>query len=51
MEIGTFSIVIGVLLAISETLALIPGVESNGIFQVVWRLLKILAGAKEKEDC
>lgn len=50
MEIGSITIIVGTLLAISEALALIPGVPSNGIFQVLWRLLKILAGEK-KEDC
>lgn len=50
MEVGSIAIIVGALLAISEALALIPGVSSNGIFQVIWRLLKILAGEK-KEDC
>ena len=51
MDMATISLIVGALLAISEALSLIPGVSSNGIFQVVWRLLKILAGEKEKEDC
>jgi len=50
MEVSTIGIIAGALLAISEALSLIPGVSSNGIFQVIWRLLKILAGAKE-EGC
>ena len=49
MEIGTLSIIIGALLAISEALALIPAVNANGIFQMLWNVLKIMAGAK-KED-
>jgi len=48
MEIGTIGIIVGALLAISEALSLIPGISSNGIFQVIWRLLKILAGEKEE---
>lgn len=48
MELGTLSIIIGVLLAISEALSLIPGVASNGIFQVIWRVLKMLAGPKKE---
>lgn len=49
MDFSTISIIIGALLAISEALSLIPGVQSNGIFQVIWRVLKIVAGAKEEE--
>ena len=48
MEWGTITLVVGALLAISEALSLIPGVASNGIFQVFWRLLKILAGEKKE---
>lgn len=50
MDFSTISIIIGALLAISEALSLIPGVQSNGIFQVIWRVLKIVAGAKTEED-
>ena len=50
MEIGTLSIIIGALLAISEALALIPAVKANGIFQMLWNILKITAGAKEEEE-
>lgn len=50
MEVGSITIIIGALLAISEALALIPVVAANGIFQVLWRLLKLLAGDK-REDC
>ena len=48
MELGTLSIIIGVLLAISEALSLIPGVKSNGIFQMLWNMLKIAAGEKRE---
>jgi hypothetical protein len=49
MEVTTISIIIAALLAVSEALSLIPKVQSNGIFQEVWRLLKIVAGAKKEE--
>jgi len=38
--------ILGVLLAVSELLALIPGVRSNGIFDAVYRGLKAL-GSKD----
>ena len=50
MDVTTISIIVGALLAVSEALSLIPSVQSNGIFQVIWRLLKILAGAKKEEN-
>jgi hypothetical protein len=50
MELGTLSIVIGILLAISEALSLIPAVKANGIFQMLWNMLKVAAGGIEKED-
>lgn len=48
MDAVTISIIIGALLAVSEALSLIPGVASNGVFQVLWNVLKLLAGAKEE---
>ena len=50
MDVTTISIIVSALLAVSEALSLIPGVQSNGIFQVVWRVLKIVAGARKEED-
>lgn len=47
MEIGTLTIIIAAALAVSEALALIPAVESNSIFQMFWRILKLLAGEKK----
>jgi len=44
------SIIVAALLAVSEALSLIPGVQSNGIVQVIWRVLKIVAGAKKEEE-
>jgi hypothetical protein len=50
VDVTTISILVSALLAVSEALSLIPGVQSNGIFQVVWRVLKIIAGAKKEEE-
>lgn len=50
MDTVTLSIIVGALLAVSEALSLIPAVRANGIFQVLWRILKAVAGAKEKGD-
>lgn len=36
--------ILGVLLAVSELLALIPGVKSNGIFDAVYKGLKAISG-------
>lgn len=44
MDTLTISIIVGVLLAISEALSLIPAVKANGIFQVFWRCIKAVAG-------
>ena len=40
----TSAVVFGALFAISEVIALIPGVKSNSIFQLVTEALKKLAG-------
>lgn len=40
--------ILGVLLAISELLALIPGVRSNGIFAAIYRGLKSLTSKDGK---
>jgi len=45
----TITLIIGALLAVSEALSLIPQVKANGLFQVLWRILKAVAGEK-KED-
>ena len=50
MDIGTITVIVAAALAISEALALIPGVESNSIFQMVWRILKLLAGEKKDTE-
>lgn len=50
MDATTITIIVGALLAVSEALSLIPAVKANGIFQVLWRILKAVAGEKEKEE-
>lgn len=36
------AMVLGILLALSEALALIPGIKSNSVFQLVFNFLKSL---------
>lgn len=48
METTTLLIIIGAALAVSEALSLISGVKANGIFQLVFNVLKSLAGAVKK---
>jgi len=38
------SLILGALLAISEVMALVPSIKSSGIFDLVYRSLKSLAG-------
>lgn len=47
MDATTISVIVGALLAVSEALSLIPSVRANGVFQMLWNVLKILAGKKE----
>jgi len=49
VDINTITLIIGALLAVSEALSLIPVVKANGVFQVLWRLLKLVAGEKKEE--
>lgn len=44
--IANKAIFLGVALAISEALALIPALKSNSIFQLIVGLVKKLAGSK-----
>jgi len=48
MDIATVSMILAALLAASEALSMIPAVRSNGIFQAVWNVLKMLAGRNKK---
>lgn len=50
METTTIIGIISALLAVSEGLSLIPGLKSNGIFQIVYYILKALVrGIQTKE--
>ena len=48
MEATTLLIIISALLAVSEGLSLIPAVKSNGVFQLVYNLLRVLARVGKK---
>ncbi len=50
MEVKTIAVILAALLAMSETIALIPAIRANSIFQMIWNLLKVLAGKKNKEE-
>jgi hypothetical protein len=38
--------VLGVLFTVSEALSLIPSVKANGVFQLVFRIIRGLSGKK-----
>lgn len=40
------AVVLGVLLSISEALSLIPSIKANGVFQLVFRIIRGLSGKK-----
>ncbi|MBA7570138.1 hypothetical protein ES708_11885 [subsurface metagenome] len=46
MEVKTIAVILAALLAVSEAIALIPAIRANSIFQMIWNLLKVLAGKK-----
>jgi hypothetical protein len=46
MDPMTLSIVLGAALAVSEGLALIPGIKANSIFQLIYNFLKTMTGRK-----
>ena len=48
MDTNTLLIIVAAALAISEALSLIPGIKSNGIFQLIFNILRTLAGAGKK---
>lgn len=50
MEMTTIMAWIAALGAVSEALSLIPGVKANGIFQIVWNILKLIAGENPKKE-
>lgn len=43
---GALTVILGALLGVSEALSLIPGIKSNGIFQLFYNLI---AGALGKD--
>lgn len=43
MNHDTIMIVMGALFAVSEALSLIPKVRANGVFQLLFGILKVLA--------
>ena len=50
MDIETVIGIVTALLAVSEGLALIPGLKSNSVFQIIYFVLKaIVEGIKAKE--
>lgn len=50
MEIQSIIGIVAALLAISEGLALIPGIKSNSLFQIIFFILKAITnGIREKE--
>lgn len=50
MEVTTIMTWIAALGAISEALSLIPGVKANGLFQIIWNVLKIIGGDKTAKE-
>jgi len=48
MDAITFGVIVAACLAVSEALSLIPQVKANGVFQMIWNVLKILAGEKKE---
>ena len=42
-----WGMIVGVLFGLSETLALVPFIKSNSVFQLIYNTLKGLAGKKE----
>jgi len=40
----TITLIVAALFAVSEALALIPAVKSNGVFHLIFNVIKTLAG-------
>lgn len=50
MDINTLTIIVGALAAISEGVALIPGMKANSIFQLIFFVIKaVVNGIKDRE--
>jgi len=41
------ALILGVLLGISEALSLIPSLKANGIFDFIYKILKMFGGKKD----
>ena len=50
MDIETIAIITAAIAAISEVLALIPGLKSNSIFQLVFFVVKTIINGIEKKE-
>lgn len=44
MDMSKVALIMSVLFAVSEALALIPSIQSNSVFQLIFNILKSLAG-------
>lgn len=47
MAQGQLVLILGVLLAVSEGLALIPAIKANSVFQLIFNILKSIAPKKD----
>lgn len=50
MENDTIIIILASALAVSEALSLIPALKANGIFQLVYGIIRLMAGRKNVID-
>lgn len=48
MDDSTYIIILGILWGISELLSLIPGIKANGVFQLIYNMLKFLVPSGKK---
>lgn len=42
--IDNWAMIVAVLFGISEAIALVPGIQSNSVFQLIFNVIKSLAG-------
>lgn len=50
MEMDQLTWIVAALLALSEGVALIPGLKSNSVFQLIYFILKAVATAVKKKE-
>jgi len=48
MDETTILIIVAALFAVSEALSMIPALKSNGLFQLVYNIIKFIAGKGKK---